>query len=242
MTRETVRLLEADPDLLDGLDAEAAAQARPAVVARVETVEPGEWSPRAEAFGRRSGFGLLILEGFLARYVALGERTCAELLGEGNVLFPWLNDGEFAVAPFAATFNVLERVRVAVLDAPVAEAMCRWPTVVANLMTRVMLRSRYLAGHLTLTQFPRVDRRLLILLWHLGERFGKMTPEGVVVRLPLSHELMGAMIAARRPSVTTAMGQLEHQGLIVRRGRHEWVLKGEPPGEVRPFPPELAVR
>lgn len=137
-------------------------------------------------------------------------------------------------------FSVLQPVRVAVLDRPVAEAVCRWPKVVNNLMTRLMLRSRYLAGHLTLSQFPRVDRHLLVLLWHLAERFGKMTPEGVVLRLPLSHELIGGMIAARRPSVTTAFGQLGESGLVVARGRHEWLLTGEPPDELHPVSAELA--
>jgi CRP/FNR family cyclic AMP-dependent transcriptional regulator len=229
-----VHLFAAEPDLLAGLGAEAAAEARSAVVAPVETIDRGTWSPEADAFGSRSGFGLLMLEGFLARHVALGERSCAELLGEGNVLHPWVNDGEFAVAPFSSTFSVLEPVRVAVLERAVADALCRWPEVVANLMRRVMERSRYLAGHLTLTHFPRVETRLLVLMWHLGERFGKMTPEGVVVRLPLSHELIGRMIAARRPSVTTALGQLHDEGLVFARGRQEWVLKGDPPPEVQP--------
>lgn len=242
MRGEVARIFDADPDLLEGLDERMAAEAR-GVVAAVRTVEPGEWSPKADAFGGRSGFGLLMLDGFLARYVALGERTCVELLGEGSVLQPWMNDGEFAVAPFHATFNVLEPVRLAVLDGRVAEALCRWPQLVANLMARVMERSRYLAGHLTLTQFPRVETRLLVLLWHLAERFGKMTPDGVVLRLPLSHELIGGMIAARRPSVTTAFGHLEQQGLVVSRRRQEWVLCGDPPAELGPLPtgvPQLA--
>jgi CRP/FNR family transcriptional regulator, cyclic AMP receptor protein len=216
-----VRLLEVDSDLLEGLDEATVAEATASAVATVRTLGRGRWAPKADEFGSRSGFGLLILEGFVARRVALGERSCAELLGPESLLQPWLDDGEFAVMPFAASFTVLEPVSVAVLDGGVAASLSRWPAVVRNLMARALVRSRYMAGHLTLTQFPRVDTRLLVLLWHLGERFGRMTPDGVVVRLPLSHELIGDMIAARRQSVTTALGQLEERGHVLSRARHE---------------------
>lgn len=232
----TVHLLDADPDLLEGLDESSAVEARSSVVAPVRTVARGEWSPTGDEFGSRSGYGLFILEGFLTRRVALGERAGAELLGEGDVLHPWLDDGEFAVLPFEASFTVLERLHVAVLERRVAEELSRWPDVVRNLMTRVARRSRYLAGHLTLTQFPRIETRLLVLFWHLAERYGRVTPEGVVLRLPLSHDLLGRLISARRPSVTTALRQLEEAQSVVPRGRQEWLLLGERPQELEIFP------
>ena len=228
MAGRKVRFLEADPELLEGLDEAAAATARSHAVALTRTIDKGRWSPKADEFGSSSGFGLLVLEGFVTRRVALGERSCVELLGEGAVLHPWLDDGEFAVLPFEASFTVLEPLRLAVLGGDVAESLCRWPPVVRNLMTRVMERSRHMAGHLALTQFPRVETRLHVLLWHLAERFGRMTRDGVVVRLPLTHELLGAMIAARRPSVTTALGHLEEQGLVIARRRQEWLLRERP--------------
>lgn len=228
MQRREVRFLDADPDLLEGLDEGATAEARARGRAPAETVEPGEWVPKADEFGCASGFGLLMIEGFVVRRVALGERWCVELLGPGTLLQPWLDDGEYAVSPFEASFNVLERVEVAVLDGAVAKLLCEWPTVVRNLLTRGMQRSRYMAGHLTLTQFPRVEVRLHVLLWHLAERFGRVTRDGVVVRLPLSHELLGGMIGARRPTVTTAIGRLEEQELVTQRRRHEWLLRQQP--------------
>jgi CRP-like cAMP-binding protein len=233
-----VRLLEADPSLLDGLDEEAAAEARAKVTAAVRTVKPGEWAPKADEFGSRGGFGLLVLRGFIARRVALVDRGCVELLGEESLLQPWVDDGEFAVMPFGCSFTVLERTEIAVLDETVAASLSPWPLVARNLMTRALERSRHLAGHLTLTQFPRVETRLLVLLWHLGERFGRMTPEGVKVRLPLSHRLLGEMIAARRPSVTTALGRLEEQGLVVSYKRGEWRLCGGRPPEMLDAPRE----
>jgi len=242
MAGRKVRFLEADPELLEGLDEAAAAAARSHAVAPTRTIDTGPWSPKADEFGSSSGFGLLVLEGFVTRRVALGERSCVELLGEGAVLHPWLDDGEFAVMPFEASFTVLEPLELAVLGGEVAKTLCRWPTVVRNLMTRVMERSRHMAGHLALTQFPRVDTRLHVLLWHLAERFGRMTRDGVVVRLPLTHELLGGMVAARRASVTTALGHLEDQGLVTVRGRQEWLLRERPEemGGSRGYRPEVA--
>jgi CRP-like cAMP-binding protein len=234
----TVRLLDADPDLLEGFDEETASEAKAKVAASVRTVKPGHWTPKADEFGCRGGFGLLILEGFIARRVALADRGCVELLGQESLLQPWLDDGEFAVMPFGYSFTVLERTRIAVLDEAVARELCRWPVVVRNLMTRALERSRHLAGHLTLTTFPRVETRLMVLLWHLGERYGRMTPEGVKVQLPLSHELLGDMIAARRPSVTTAFGRLEEQGLVLSQGRRQWLLRGDRPPEMVESPRE----
>lgn len=48
-----------------------------------------------------------------------------------------------------------------------------------------------LAAHL-----PRVEDRLLLTLWMLAERCGRVTPEGIVLPLALSHEALGRLAAA----------------------------------------------
>ena len=56
-----------------------------------------------------------------------------------------------------------------------------------------------------------------------------MTTEGIALRLPLTHRLLAELIGARRPTVTTAVGQLESRGALSRRPRDEWLLHGSPP-------------
>ncbi|CAA9518702.1 MAG: hypothetical protein AVDCRST_MAG45-2361 [uncultured Solirubrobacterales bacterium] len=223
-----VRLAEADPDLVEGLDEVAASEARRSLIAPLRIVERGSWSPGAEQFGSQKFIGLLILRGLITRRVALADRSCTELLGEGDLLRPDLDDGEHAVAPFEAWFEVLERVEVAVLDGETADQICRWPEVMAVIVERAMMRARYLAGHLTLTQFTRVDERLLILFWHLAERWGRVGLHGVRLDLPVTHEVLAGVVAARRPSVTTAVGHLEDRGLISVPRRGVWLLHGKP--------------
>jgi len=43
--------------------------------------------------------------------------------------------------------------------------------------------------------------------------------------------LLAALVGAKRPSVTTALGELTAQGLVERRDDGSWLLHGEPPEE-----------
>src|SRR5947208_10974645 len=120
---DEILLLDADPDLARGLSPERAEAARERVRASVATVGRGPWDI-AEATARAGGgFGLLLVEGLMVRRVTLAHRACAELLGSGDLLRPWLEDGEHTVMPFRARFTVLEPLRLAVLDRPATEPL-----------------------------------------------------------------------------------------------------------------------
>ena len=47
--------------------------------------------------------------------------------------------------------------------------------------------------------------------------------------LRLPHRTLAGMVGARRPSVTTALGQLIARGEVERRPDGGWLLLGEPP-------------
>lgn len=79
----------------------------------------------------------------------------------------------------------------------------------------------------------RVDDRLVLTLWHLAERWGRVGPEGIAVPLPLSHQRLADLVGAHRPSVTKAMGELARAGTLSRREDGVWVLHGAPPEELR---------
>jgi hypothetical protein len=55
-----------------------------------------------------------------------------------------------------------------------------------------------------------------------------VTPDGVVLRLPLTHQLLGRLIGARRPSVTSALQRLDRERLAVRTDDGGWLLRGRP--------------
>jgi Crp-like helix-turn-helix domain len=77
-------------------------------------------------------------------------------------------------------------------------------------------------------QLPRVDQRVLALLWLLAESWSQVTPGGVRLPLTLTHETLGAMIGARRPTVTLALRKLSKDGSIVHQDSG-WLLLEPPP-------------
>jgi hypothetical protein len=106
--------------------------------------------------------------------------------------------------------------------------MGQFPEVGAVIVDRLNARAHRLATTQAISQLTRVDRRLLALFWHLAERWGRVTGEGVVIGLTLSHRMLGQLIGARRPTVSIALGELARQDVLVRRPDGTWLLKGEP--------------
>jgi hypothetical protein len=51
----------------------------------------------------------------------------------------------------------------------------------------------------------------------------------VIVGLTLSHRLIGALVGARRPTVSTAIARLASDGRVVRRSDGCWLLTGSGP-------------
>lgn len=222
-----VLLLDADPDLGAALAGEEFAVARRHLRARVQVLEPGAWEP--EPADPAPDLGLLVLDGVLARDVSVRGRCCAEVVGAGDVLRPWDQDeAAFASVRHDFRWAVLRRSRVAVLDARVAAVLAGWPCVVSALLGRSLRRVRAMGLQSALTQVQGVDVRLHLVLWHLADRWGRVTPKGVVLELPLTHDLLGRMIGARRPSVTSALQRLDRESLVQRQDDGTWLLRGTP--------------
>ena len=117
------------------------------------------------------------------------------------------------------------------LDVRFAAAIAPLPQVWSALLGRALRRTRGLAVTATLSHMTRVDQRLLMLFWQFAGRWGRVRPDGVLVRLPLTHETLGALVGARRPSVTMALRDLANGGLLRPAGRGAWLLT--PAGQER---------
>jgi hypothetical protein len=68
---------------------------------------------------------------------------------------------------------------------------------------------------------------MLVLLWVLAERWGRVSRDGVRVPVGLPHRMLATLVGARRPSVTTALAGLAREGLIERTAEG-WLLHGDP--------------
>jgi CRP/FNR family cyclic AMP-dependent transcriptional regulator len=191
----------------------------------------GPWDPEEEAESVRGGIGLLLLQGLVVRRVGRTGRYGAELLGPGDLMRPWQHDGEDVTLPFDTTFRVIDQALLALLDLRFAARAAAYPEVGSALIGRAMQRSRTLVVNMAIAHYPRIDRRLLMLMWHLADRWGRVTPEGIRIPLRLTHQLLADLVASRRPSVTSALQQLTHEGHISKLG-DSWLLHGEPPSEL----------
>ena len=229
--REVCRLLEEDPDLAAAVPVSEGELATRVCETRVLTLPPGTWRPHNHE-ARSGDIGFLVLRGVVARRLIADSRPACELLGEGDVIRPWgrahgaLPDSE------RITWTVLAETELAVVDARLAERMRPWPQLTEVLLERCATRADTLARHLAILSAHPVERRLLMLLWHLAQRWGRVSPGGVRIPLALTHGLLAEMIGVRRPSLSTAVGHLAADGLLARpQGRGGWLLTGPPPEE-----------
>jgi CRP/FNR family cyclic AMP-dependent transcriptional regulator len=225
----SVQLLNVDPDLARELDPRRAREAAQRLYARVIDIPRGRWIPNPGSFEGTRPIGLLILEGVLVREATVGDHPSAELLGPGDLLRAWQDADSEELLPRTIEWSALTATRVAVIDQAFAVRAAQWPEVFAGLIDRAARRAERLVVMQAIAHLTRVDDRLLALLWCLAERWGHVVPGGVLVSLRLSHRTLAGMVGARRPSVTTALGQLMARGELERRADGEWLLRGTAP-------------
>ena len=186
----------------------------------------------SESSPLQSGVGILVLSGLLIRRVGIDGRFGAELLGEGDLLRPWQWEFDSTTLPVEMSWSIVEPSRVALLDdAFVHRCLGRFPELVSPLVGRAMQRARNLAVNMAIVHQARVDVRVHMLLWHLAGRWGRVRSEGTILRLRLTHTVLADLVAARRPTVTSAISELNRNGLVRSTG-DEWLLFGEPPVEL----------
>jgi CRP-like cAMP-binding protein len=228
-TRSAI-LLE-DPELEEHLSPERRLAARRDCIARVINVRPGEWQVEHERLRMRFGIGLLVLDGLLTRRVGVEGRFGAELLGAGDLLRPWQREDADTLLPRAGSWAVLRACRMAVLDGGFTLRLARYPEVTSALFARAVSRSRHLAVNMAIVHQPRIDVRLHMLFWQLADRWGTVHPEGVRVPLRLTHGVLSELVAARRPTVSKALGELAAREMVTWEGE-SWLLAAPPPAEL----------
>ena len=235
---DVLRVLEEDPELAAALDGDERPLAEQHLVAAELRVPRGPWEHDHHLGDAAADLGFLVLEGVLLRETEIGRHAAGELLGPGDVLRPWdYDEGALTPVTSGSSWRVLEPARLAVLDQRFATLAVRFPTVIAALVGRTLRRSRFQSLLLTAAAMPRLDARLLVVLWHVADRWGRVTPDGTHVGVKLTHEILARLVVAQRPSVSTAIKGLERAGLVVRDEESGGlVLVGPPPDD-----PERAV-
>jgi CRP/FNR family transcriptional regulator, cyclic AMP receptor protein len=218
-------LLTADPDLARHLPPDTVRALTATLHAEVLQLDRGLWQP-PQAAPEPGHLGYLLIDGMLIRRITVDGARSGELLYRGDLIRPWVED---PISFCEADWRVVEPARIAVLDRKVAARLCSRPELNVALLDKQMERARSLAINAATENVRGLDRRLLILFWHLAERWGHRDTDGVVIPLRLTHETLSLLIGSRRPSVTTALSSLSAAGALTRDPAKGWILRGQPP-------------
>lgn len=229
-TTPVCRLLEEDPELAEAIPRSVRQRAIDECIAQVAYIGTGRWDGSRPSLDD-GGIGLLVLDGLLVRRVGVDGRFGAELLGQGDLLRPWQGEDVPPTLMSTTGWRVFERTRVALLDERAANRIARYPQLIGRLAGRTLERARNLAVNMAIVHQPRVEVRLRMLLWHLAGRWGHVRPDGVRLPLNLTHSVLADLVAARRPTVSTALAELVKHGTLMPVDGG-WLLTDEPPGEL----------
>jgi CRP/FNR family cyclic AMP-dependent transcriptional regulator len=217
-------LLDADDDLAQEFDVRMRLAARQVATARVLVAEVGDCDLSGWFGAARGGLGLLVLDGLIAIDARVGNRTATELIGPGDLIQPACPLAEDLIERTDA-WRALCPTRFALLDAEFAERIRPWPQIVQALLQRAGRRIADLDVLRAITSQPRLEVRLVLLLWHLAARWGRVEPAGIRVSLPLTHRMLGQLVGAERPSISHALGRLAQAGVVTGTAG-DWHLHG----------------
>jgi CRP-like cAMP-binding protein len=222
---ERVRLLDVEPDLSAGLPDEELEFARGYLV--VPALQVGSaGGPRLRPMPEDT-IAALVMDGLLVCDSQAFGRPTARIFGAGDMFDPLLIDAR-------NTWRAIAHAHVAVLDERFVLAARRWPQILRAFTCRLLQSHEELQLRTTIVAMPRVEERVLALLSHLAVRWGRVTPNGLTLDLPVTHLLLGRLVGARRPTVSLALATLREQQLLDRDRAGLWVL----PSAARNWPAE----
>lgn len=204
------------------ITAEEAPRARRAVTAPLLLLREGGFDLATATGCGAHPFAALVIDGLIAREITVGGQPTLRLLGPGDVIH--CGELEAGLLQPEQSFTATLPSRLAVLDDRFLHAVRHWPRLLTALVERAGEQLDATLIQLAISQQPRVEDRLVALFRALAERWGRVTADGVVVPLCLTHEALGRLIGARRPTVTLALKALAKDERLIRRADASWLI------------------
>ncbi|HWT94675.1 MAG TPA: helix-turn-helix domain-containing protein [Solirubrobacteraceae bacterium] len=216
--RSSVRampLVDVDGDLAAGMDATQLDALRRELHVNVLHLGRGPWSPPP---GLERAVALLVTDGLLTCDERVAGECCAQLHGPGDIL-----DAR-RLADGSSRWQARTPVDVAVVDGRMLLAIRRWPQLALG-WTRRLLDAQHEEHVLaTIRGLPRVEDRVTAFIGHSASRWGRVTSAGLTLELPVTHQVLGQLVAARRPTVSLALTKLQAEGRLRRLEDGRWLL------------------
>ncbi len=170
-------------------------------------------------------FAAAVLDGVVAHRMGLGAQTGLRLLAPGDIVL------RAAAAPAGAlecsSYEAVGATQLALLDDKLLFAARSVPRLLAGLLLHLDQQNQRLATQVMICQLQRVEDRVLAMMWQLADSWGRVTPAGTMLAIRLTHQALGELVGARRPTVTLALKQLADRGAL-RRQKLGWLLLERP--------------
>jgi CRP/FNR family cyclic AMP-dependent transcriptional regulator len=216
---DTVGLLDADPELGRYLSYEERQIVRqiPIPVQSLDRRQSG-----FEVRLRQTGvFAALVLEGMLVRRYYVGEQRSLRMVGPGDLITLAGERGSDLLV--CGALETSTRVRLGLLGNRMLLSARRFPRLIEGLQARAALQNERVTAQMVICQMPRVEDRILAILWLLAESWGRVTGSGTLLPVSLTHDLLGELVGARRSTVTLAVRDLIDSGAVLRQN-DGWLL------------------
>lgn len=229
-----VRLLDADPDLGEDLSEQEFADARRSVMLPILALDQGPWSVDQlsevrSVHGKARGF--FVMAGAIGIELGIAGQVSTRMIVPRELVL--LDGGVDQSIDVQISWTVFDPATLIVLDRRLAIIAIRWPGLMDAIFKRAAQQVRHATLQQAISQLPRVEDRLLALLWSIADRQGVVRGDGVWVHLPVTHAMLARMIGARRPTVSLGLRALSDQGLATAEGTG-WLISFDSLGEFRP--------
>ena len=90
----------------------------------------------------------------------------------------------------------------------------KYPSIVLGVTKLIGLRRQRVERRLRNLLFRSNRDRLIHLLLELAEKYGQLQPDGIHLKIRLSHQEMASIIGSTRETVTVVLGQLKGEDLL----------------------------
>ena len=104
------------------------------------------------------------------------------------------------------------------------EVLLRHPQINFAMLTMLCTRCRDAWTQIEVLNFNNADARIRTALFHLCQRNGEKTAEGIRINLHLTHKEIADMTGISRETATRVLNNLEHQNILRVESKH-YIIK-----------------
>lgn len=154
----------------------------------------------------------------LVQFSEDGKEIVLDITGRGQVI------GETALFKHQTYFYdgiAMETVHVCSFSLEQFEFLIKTkPNLALNIISNLGQQLYSTMKHQGNNAKHTVENKLLALLFRLAEEYGIQSPDGQLIQLSLTQEIMSNMIGSSRVMVAQVLKQFKNQGIILKKGKY----------------------